>query len=129
MLGIKLLIIFFLQIPNDTSNHINELFYKSIFSIQFIKFMYSKKFFVKIFKLFKCVSWTNESRYRKIMKELKLKSLEEVEIVEKKLTYAVLAHFMIPSICSLRAATMVASGTRGVSAWLVLIHTSLPKMK
>lgn len=84
--------------PSNTSKDIDELFYKSIFSIQFIKFMYSKKFFTAMLKTFKCMAWTPEGRFKKTMKEFKLKSLKEAEIVDRKLTNAGLAHILIPFI-------------------------------
>lgn len=84
--------------PYNTPENTNELLYKSIFSIQFIKFVYSKKFITSVIKKFKCVSWTQAERNKKTMKEFKLKSLEEAEILESKLGYAVCAFFTIPFI-------------------------------
>ena len=49
-------------------------------------------------KKFKCMAWTQAERNKKTMKEFKLKSLEEAEILESKLGYAVSAFFVIPFI-------------------------------
>ena len=60
--------------------------------------MYSKKFITIMIKTFKCMAWTPEGRFKKTMKEFKLKSLEEAKIFESKLSNAVIFHFMIPCI-------------------------------
>jgi len=44
------------------------------------------------------MAWTQAERNKKTMKEFKLKSLEEAEILESKLGYAVSAFFVIPFI-------------------------------
>ena len=66
-----------------------------IFSFKFIKFIYSKEYFYSMIKCFRCISSNKENRLKKMKEEFKLKSLEEADNLEIKLTVGVFFHIIL----------------------------------
>ncbi len=82
-------------IINNLDKKLLDRSFIQFFSPKFIKFIYSKEYFILLKKSFRCVSLTKANRINKMKKEFKLKTSDEAEILETKLSIGVFSHIII----------------------------------